>query len=395
MAIQVSMPKLGLLMTEGTIIEWLVADRQFVEQDQPIVNIITQKINYEVVAPGSGVLYHVSQVNDKAQIGEPLAFVAAPDEPPPLIHRKITPLTQNQRPEVSSGAKVRSGKFVLASPWARLLARENGINLEQVKGSGLNGYVGGREVLRFNRERQKAEALERFQPPLPHVSPAPEHIIPLTGIRRMIAERMAESLHTMAQATLNAEVDVTELFRLRKLAQLRPTPTHTELVIKAVSIALSAHPQLNAVLLGDEIELLQDIHIGVAVPVQDGLLVPVVRQANQRTIMDITRETRRLITAAQAGDLTVDEVTGSTFTVTNLGVYGVDFFVPIINPPETAILGIGRIVRKPVIFQGQAVSHPMMMLCLSFDHRVVDGARAGAFLRAVARLLARPQRLFV
>jgi pyruvate dehydrogenase E2 component (dihydrolipoamide acetyltransferase) len=210
----------------------------------------------------------------------------------------------------------------------------------------------------------------------------------------VIAERMAESLHTMAQATLNAEVDTTELLRLRKQAQLRPTPTPTDIVIKAVALALKAHPQINSILLGDEIELLKDIHVGLAVSLQDGWLVPVVRHADQRTVADIAQETRRLISAASANALTVDEVSGSTFTVTNLGVYGVDFFVPIINPPETAILGIGRIIKKPVIFQGQVVGRPMLMLCLSFDHRVVDGPQAAAFLRTVSRLLVRPHRLF-
>ncbi|MEW5960454.1 MAG: dihydrolipoamide acetyltransferase family protein [Chloroflexota bacterium] len=388
MAIQVSMPKLGLLMTEGTIVEWLAADGQRVEPDQPIVNIITKKINYEVVAPTGGILYHAAQVNDKIQIGDPLAFVTAPDEPPPTIHRKITTAAPAQRAGLSPVARTGPDKFVLASPWARLLARENGIDLENVKGSGPNGCVVGRDVLRFNRERKRAEAQKSS------TAASPEHVIPLTGIRREIAERMAESLHTMAQATLNAEVDVTELLRLRKQAQLQPAPTPTDIVIKAVATALKMHPQINAILLGDEIELLEDVHIGLAVSLQDGLLVPVVHHADQRTMADITQETRRLISAAGAGALTVDEVSGSTFTVTNLGVYGVDFFVPIINPPETAILGIGRIVRKPVIFRGQLVGRPMMTLCLSFDHRVVDGPQAAAFLRTVSRLLVRPQRLF-
>ncbi len=391
MAIQVSMPKLGLLMNEGTIVEWLVEDGQLVEQDQPLVNIITKKINYEVVAPTRGMLYHAAQVNDKVLIGDPLAFITAPDEPPPTIHRQATPTAPGQMLGLSPVARTGSGKFILASPWARLLAHENRVNLEQVTGTGPNDCVVGRDVLRFNKERQRAEAQQAQRVS----TAAPEHVIPLTGIRRIIAERMAESLHTMAQATLNAEVDVTRLLRLRKQAQLQPAPTPTDIVIKAVAMALKRHPQINAILLGDEIELLEDIHIGLAVPLQDGLLVPVVRHADRRTVADITQETRHLISAARAGALTVDEVSGSTFTVTNLGAYGVDFFVPIINPPETAILGIGRIVRKPIVFQGQVVGRPMMVLCLSFDHRVVDGPQAAAFLRTVSRLLARPQRLFV
>lgn len=388
MAIQVSMPKLGLLMSEGTIVEWLVADGQFVEQNQPIVHIITKKINYEVVAPAAGILYHAAQVNEKVQIGNPLAFVAGPDEPPPTIHRPMAPAGPGPRPSVLSGGQPEAGRFVLSSPWARLLARENGIDLANVNGTGFKGYIVGRDVLRFNRECRAA------QTPKLTPSASPEHIIPLTGMRRMIAERMTESLHTMAQATLNAEVDVTELLRLRKQAGLRPGPSPTDLVIKAVALALKAHPQINASLLGDEIELLEDIHIGLAVPLQEGLLVPVVRHADQRGVVDIAQETRRLISAARTGAVTVDEVSGSTFTVTNLGLYGVDFFVPIINPPETAILGIGRIVKKPVILQGQVANRALMILCLAFDHRVVDGAQAAAFLRTISRLLVRPQRLF-
>jgi len=211
----------------------------------------------------------------------------------------------------------------------------------------------------------------------------------------MIAERMAESLHTMAQATLNADVDVTELLRQRRKLDSRPTPTPTDIVIKAVTLALQTHPPLNAILMGDKIELLEDIHIGLAVPLQDGLLVPVVRHTDRHPVTEIARETRRLTRAARNGRLTVDEVSGSTFTVTNLGVYGVDFFVPIINPPEAAILGIGRIVKKPVIKRGQLAHRQMMTLCLSFDHRVVDGPQAAAFLRTVSRLLSRPKKLFM
>ncbi len=391
MAIQVLMPKLGLLMSEGTIVEWLVADGQLVEQNHPIVHIITKKINYEVVAPVAGVLYHAARVNDKVQIGDTLAVVAAADEPPPTIIRPSIKSTPRLSPRPVFRAKTgRGDKFVLASPWARLLAYENGIDLENVTGTGHNGSVTGRDVLRFNKEHRRAEV----QAQLPKTPAGPEHVIPLTGMRRMIAERMAESLHTMAQATLSAEVDVTEMLRLRQQFQLRPAPTPTDIVIKAVAMALEAHPQINAMLLGDEIELLEDIHIGLAVSLPDGLLVPVVRHANRRTVADITHETRRLTSAAGAGNLTVDEVSGSTFTVINLGVSGVDFFVPIINPPETGIIGIGRIISKPVIHRGQVASRPMMILCLSFDHRVVDSHQAAAFLRAVSRLLARPQRLF-
>ena len=226
---------------------------------------------------------------------------------------------------------------MLASPWARLLARENRINLENIVGTGPNSCVVGRDVLRVNKERQKAKIQEQKSAVVaPH---QPENTIPLIGMRRMIAERMAESLHTMAQATLNTEVDVTELLRLQKNVEFRPIPTHTDMVIKAAAKALKMHPQINAILLGDDIVLQENVHIGLAVSVQDGTLVPVIRNADQRRLADIAQETRRLADSAHNGTLTVDEVTGSTFTITNLGLYGVDFFVPIINPPRISYPG--------------------------------------------------------
>jgi pyruvate dehydrogenase E2 component (dihydrolipoamide acetyltransferase) len=353
------------------------------------VNIMTKKITYQVVAPTGGILHHAAQVNEIVMIGEPLAFITAPGELVPATYRRVPAAPGSTAPVVLPIVKAAPDRFVLASPWARHLAQELGVELAALKSTGPEGCVVGRDVLRFNEQRNKVSAKEQSQPSVGGRS------VPFTGMRRVIAQRMAESLHTMAQATLNAEVDVTELLTLRRRAFPQSPPTHSDLVIKAVATALKTHPQLNAILLGDEIELLEDIHIGIAVPLKDGLLVPVVRNADQRTVVEIAQETRRLSRAARAGTLTVDDATGSTFTVTDLGVYGVDFFVPIINPPEAAILGIGRIVKRLVIFQGQPAQRLMMTLCLAFDHRVVDGAPAAAFLRTVSKLLVKPQRLFV
>ena len=399
MATEVIMPKLGLLMTEGVVVKWLVADDQPVERGKPIVNIMTKKITYQVVAPTDGILRHAAQVNEKVMIGEPLAFITAPGEPVPATRRRT--LAAAQSATLSSTARVAlplvkaaPDRFVLASPWARYLARELGVGLADLEGTGPDGSVVGRDVLHFSEQRHKAIAKEQWKFPTPTEASMPARIVPFTGMRRMIAERMTESLHTMAQATLNAEVDVTEMLRVRKQAFPQSAPTHADVIIKAVAMALKTHPQLNAILLGDEIELIQDIHIGIAVQLEDGLLVPVIRNADRRTVAEIAQETRRLIQAARTSTLTVDDATGSTFTVTDLGVHGIDSFVPIINPPEAAILGIGRIVKKPVVFKGKIVSRFMMMLCLAFDHRVVDGTPAAAFLRTVSRLLIKPQGLF-
>lgn len=391
MAIQVVMPKLGLLMTEGIIVKWLVADGQSVKQDEPIVNIMTKKITYQIVAPGSGILHHAAQVNERVLIGDPIAFIMAPGEPAPFIWRTeqaIRRETPKAAAHVPLSPRPSTGQFVLASPWARHLAHELGVDLAKVQGTGFDGSVVGRDVLRVATERSHTPQKELTQP-----TPA-AHSVPFTGMRRMIAQRLTESLHNMAPATLNIEVDITEMLELRRQIYAQAPPTHTDVLIKAVTIALKKHPQLNAILLGDDVELLQEIHIGVAVQLKDGLLVPVIRNADQRTVTEIASERRRLIKAAHAGTLTVDDAAGSTFTVTDLGVYGIDSFVPIINPPEAAILGIGRVTKKPLIVQNGFVARATVILCLTFDHRVVDGAPAAAFLRTIARLLARPQGLF-
>jgi pyruvate dehydrogenase E2 component (dihydrolipoamide acetyltransferase) len=396
MATEVAMPKLGLLMTEGVVVKWLIADGQPVEQGQPIVHIMTKKITYQVVAPAGGILHHVAQIDERVLIGAPLAVIVAPGEqaPAPPHGAAQTPTAGTASPALPAGDAAHDG-FVPASPWARHLAHQLSVELAYVHGTGPDGCIIGRDVLRFSEQRRQTPGGKRTARPAPLIQPSARvRTIPFAGMRKMIAQRMTESLHTMAPATLTAEVDVTALLKLRKQTSARPHPTHTDLVIKAVAIALKAHPQLNAVLLGDEIELLEEIHVGIAVPLEDGLLVPVVRHADRLTVGAIAQETRRLARSARSDKLTVDDVAGSTFTVTDLGVYGVDFFVPIINPPEAAILGIGRIIERPVILRGEVVARSMMMLCLTFDHRVVDGVPAAAFLHAVSGLLAKPRRLF-
>jgi pyruvate dehydrogenase E2 component (dihydrolipoamide acetyltransferase) len=275
---------------------------------------------------------------------------------------------------------------ILASPMAKRLAREHGIDLAEVTGTGPGGRVTEKDVRAFIEAREKA-------PPLEEALPA--RVIPFVGMRQMIAERMTQSLQTMAQVTLHTEVDATELVKLREQLKQEFDLTYTDLVIKAVAKALREHPLLNATLVGDEIHLLEEIHIGMAVALEDGLLVPVVRDADKKSVQEIAWETRRLAQGAREGTLTVDEVTGSTFTVTNLGAYGVDGFTPIINPPEVAILGVGRIMEKPAIHEGQIVRRSTMVLSLTIDHRIVDGAPGAEFLRTVRQILESPYRLLL
>jgi pyruvate dehydrogenase E2 component (dihydrolipoamide acetyltransferase) len=205
-------------------------------------------------------------------------------------------------------------------------------------------------------------------------------------MRQTIATRMLQSLQSMAQVTLTTEVDVTDAMLLRNgLARHWPdgglSPLH--LVIKATARALKEHPRLNAIQKEHEVELVQEINVGVAVSLQEGLIVPTIRRADARSLAEIARESHDLANRAREGKASYDEVTGGTFTITNLGAYGIDAFTPIINPPQVGILGVGRVVEKPAVYQGEIVKRSLLFLSLTFDHRVIDGAPAAEFLHTV------------
>ena len=206
----------------------------------------------------------------------------------------------------------------------------------------------------------------------------------------MIAENMVASLQGMAQVTVTSEIDVTELVDLRERLKKAFELTYTDLIVKAVTVALRKHPRLNAVLDGDVIQPLEDIHIGVGVALEEGLIVPVIRHADRLSVQEIGATLRSLAAKARSNNLEIDEISGGTFTITNLGAYGIDAFTPIINPPEMAILGVGRILEKVVVYRGDIARRSMMVLSLTFDHRLVDGAPAAAFLQTLGDVLSHP-----
>ena len=225
--------------------------------------------------------------------------------------------------------------------------------------------------------------------------------VSLIGLRRTIAQRMALSAQTVARVTLTTEADVTELAKMRDYLVRESEKRHgirisyTDLIIMAAARALRQHPMMNARLLQDEIQLLDEVNIGIAVAVPQGLIVPVVHNVDAKGLISIARETMEKAERARAGDLTPDDVAGGTFTVTNLGIYEIDAFTPIVNVPETGILGVGRINEKPIVFEGEITKRAMMFLSLSFDHRVIDGAPAADFLCSLKHTLENPCVLLV
>jgi pyruvate dehydrogenase E2 component (dihydrolipoamide acetyltransferase) len=442
MATKIIMPKLGMAMSEGVVAKWNKRDGDPVKKDEEIAVIMSKKITYKLTAPEAGVLRIVVREKETRPINSTLAFITAPGEPLPAVEQAAAPAPgataapASTAPTVPSAPPTKTG-FVPASPAARRLAKEKGIDLVQVTGTGADGMVTEADVTHFVEESAKAavpaevlatstarklaeqrglklaeipgtgiggriteQDVLAFEarasaPAVAAVAPTAGRIVPFVGIRQAIAEHMVESLHNMAQLTMLIEVDATELVKLREQVKADFEVTYTDLMVKAVAKTLKRHPQLNATLIGEEIHQLESIHMGVAVALPDGLIVPVVRDADQRTVQEIARELRRLAQGARENTLSVDEVTGSTFTITNLGNYGIDGFTPIINAPEAAILGVGRIAERVVVHQDQIARRKMMVLSLTVDHRLVDGAPGAEFLQSLKELLENPYRLLV
>jgi pyruvate dehydrogenase E2 component (dihydrolipoamide acetyltransferase) len=409
MAYLVVLPKMGMTMTEGTLAQWLVPDGARVEKGQPIFRMLTEKINTEVEAETSGVLRHLVPEDTTVPAGAVVACILAQDEelPVEMAAAAAAPAAAAPTPAASGAGRGapparEAGEFVRASPLARRLAEEAGIDLSQVEGTGPGGRI-------LQEDVERAIAAPR-EAPAPAAPPA-GRTIPFKGVRRTIAQRMHESLQTMAQLTITMEVDVTEAGRmcqeLSERLQAEPgggvSVTYTHAIVKAAALGLAEHPRLNSTLEGDVIRLLDEVNVGVAVSVDEGLIVPVVREADRKPLRQIAVEARELSEKARQGTLTVDEVTGGTFTLTTLGMYDVDVFTPIVNPPQCAILGVGRVKEVPAFLArgesasggegDQVVRRSVLNLSLSFDHRVVDGAPAAEFLRRVKHYLEHPHLL--
>lgn len=306
---------------------------------------------------------------------------------------RASSVTQTPRIVRSSDAgavpiAARHEGFVRASPLARRLAREQGIALESIQGSGPEGRVLERDVLSAAAAKEATATIAELRR---------IETIKVAGMRRLIGERLLSSVQHSAHLTLHTEVDATGLVKLRghllpaaRVYGHRP-PTYTDMLVHLVARVLPAHPLLNSSLLGEgdrqEIACWADINVGVAVAVERGLLVPVVRHADQKALDAVSAELGALVEHARAGTPSMDALQGGTFTITNLGAFEVDGFTPIINPPQCAILGVGRIMKKPAVVQDQIVVRQLLTLSLTFDHRIVDGAPAAAFLQDVKRAI--------
>lgn len=449
MAVELRMLQMDQTMTKGKIGKWLVQEGDTVTEGQPLLEIETDKVVHEQECPADGIIAQIlPEEGSDVPVNALLAIIAAPGEeverveadsvdiPPPSDETKQTS-TKPATPSKTKPKSTPSTSTIKASPAAKELADKLSIDLAQIKASGPGGRILESDIQRFIETREpsttestrlKASPLARrlakefgldltsiagsgpdgrivrddvmqsadeipdqvFRP-----TPAASEVIALSGIRKIIAERMTMSLQTNASVTLHTETDATTLVELRNLfnEELQNSDvslTYTDLLVKMVAIALREHPRLNATLTDEGIQLLPDINIGVAVALEDGLVVPVVRSADKIGLSDISEQVKILAEKARSNQLTPGELQGGTFTITNLGNYGIDAFTPIINPPESGILGVGRIIQKPIVHNDEIVIRNMLALSLTFDHRIVDGAPAAQFLQTVSQYIQNP-----
>lgn len=378
---EVLMPKLGLTMTKGKIAEWKKKEGDRVEAGEDLVIIETEKLTYTVKAPISGVLLKIyAKEGDEVPVGQIIAYIGEIGETPPptLVSAQQQQSVTQQQIKVTEEVR----KEVRASPRAKRLAKEKGIDLSKITGTGPGGMITEDDVL---RELERVEKEEKFTT----LGLRVKEIIPMSPMRQEISKRMTQSLQTMAQVTLTIEIIADSLVKVReelmKIMEIKPT--YTDILTKVVAGLLKKHPYLNSTLEGDKIKIIEEINIGIAVALDQGLIVPVIKNADKKSLVDIAKEAHELANKARENKLTPDDVVGGTFTVSNLGMYNIDAFTPIINPPQTAILGVGRIKRVPIVIEDNIKIGNVMWLSLTFDHRVMDGHTAAKFLKELAEIL--------
>jgi pyruvate dehydrogenase E2 component (dihydrolipoamide acetyltransferase) len=448
MPFEITMPQLGLTMEKGTVVEWLVGEGDTMAVGQEIFQVETDKAVVAVEAHDTGTLARILVLaGQEVAVGTVLAVGVALGEALPAAWQPSAPALAAQPPPepptVPVPAEAKAGSRSQASWKARTLARQAGLDLEtlvgrgpggrigaadveaalasraaapkpavkatpvatnlaealgldlaQVRGSGPVGRIGQEDVLAAAAAliRQKAAIPPTREPGLPQVMST----TPLQGVRQIVSEGMARSVHTTARVTLFREVDAGQFVHLRErfIAQ-GVSVSYNDPLIQICAVALREFPEANARLGQDQIEHLDRVNVGLAVDTERGLLVPVVHDADRLTLPQIAAETERLVTAARSGRIPPDDLSGGTFTVTNLGMFGVEGFTPVINLPECCILGVGRIVRKPVVVDDKdtVAVRPTMTLSLVFDHRVIDGAPAARFLDRIAQLIEEPMLL--
>jgi len=411
MATEIKIPRVGMAVADATIIEWTVKEGDRVEERQVVVVIETEKVRADVESPEAGFVHIMLKEGETAPAGEVIGLLAATREELKALQKESPEAVPAKSGAVETTAASKAPKTEAAlpreavplgkseeririSPVARKLAEEHAVDITGVAGTGPGDRITREDI-------EKAIAAKEAAPAAPPAEVPGERktktIIPLKGMRGAIAEHMHRSLSVAAQLTTMGEIDMTGMVKLRNnfVAQentLGVRITYTDVLVFAIARVLRDHPMLNASLIDNEIKVWQDINIGVATALDEGLIVPVVRNADQKSLVEISKEIKALTEKAKERKLKPEEVTGGTFTLTNLGALGTGwtFETAIINQPESAILRVGGITERAVVREGQIVIRPIMTYSLTYDHRAIDGAVAARFLSSLINTLENP-----
>ncbi len=411
MATPLPMPKLGLTMESGTILKWMVGEGDPVKKGEIVLQIQTDKVEYDVEAPDKGSLLKMyAAEGEEIACGENLAVIGEPGEDISGFQEKAEPETARQTappapspapapaapaPEASTRPASAPGARVFASPAARRIARELGIDYRTLRGSGPNGRIVQADV------RAAAGAGNAAIPASPPAAASGQHAVarstPVTGMRKVIIDRMGTSWSQVPRVTLQIEADLTNLLAVREASKLAwesdlgVKVSINDLILFYTARAVRRCPAVNVTLSDGQIHQMQDVNLGVAVAVEDGLLVPVIRGSDQKSIDQISRESRALAENGRSGTLPLTSLEGGTFTVSNLGAYGIDHFSAIVNMPESAILSVGTARPRAVVRDGEVVPRTTAFFGINADHRLVDGAPAAEFLKTLKEMLEHPK----
>ncbi|MEK4622598.1 dihydrolipoamide acetyltransferase family protein [Priestia sp. FSL P4-0332] len=404
MAAEVVMPKLGMAMKEGTVSTWNKKVGDSVSKGDMIASINSEKIEMDIEAPQDGVILDLLVQED---VGVPpgtiICYVGKPNEQLTEQNRSANELQAPknevaaaislEEPPANTASSKKNKETVRISPIARKIAESENINIETIQGTGPKGRITKADVEKVLAERASESSHQTVERDNPAIN---KETLPVAGMRKVIASRMHNSLLNSAQLTINMKADVTDLLSLQREIKDVTQQRHkvkislTDFIARAVVLSLQEHKQMNSAYIDNEIQLNNHVHLGMAVALENGLVVPVVQHAEKMSLVELATEIKTRAADARQGQLSTDRMQGSTFTITNLGAYGVEYFTPVLNPPETGILGVGATEDVPMYKGDELQKRNLLPLSLTFDHRVLDGAPAANFLGTIKQYLEQP-----
>jgi pyruvate dehydrogenase E2 component (dihydrolipoamide acetyltransferase) len=399
MATDISLPRLGQGMEAGTIVRWLKSEGEQVEKGEPLYELDTDKVTQEVEADASGVLLKIlAGEGEEIEVGKRIAVIGEEGEeveaeaeveveedeqeegsPAPAREEERERGREASKEEAEEKETARADGRIKASPLARRIARERNIDLAALTGTGPDGRIVAEDVERAATTPAHATV---------GAAPLEAEVVPLTSLRKTIARRLTQAWEAPAfQISMSADMTRAQELRERLREQ---NVTVTDVLMKLAAIALLRHREVNAQFADDELRIFPNAHIGLAVATERGLIVPVLREVERKSLVQLAAERGEIVQRTREGKLSQEDLEGGTFTISNLGMYGVEIFTAVLNPPQSAILAVGAIEEKPVVENGELLARPLMAMTLTCDHRAVDGAKAAEFLRELKTLLEEP-----